>query len=586
MEVWLQFRDYTMTETFQSRVSRGKRNGPDWIFAVGTSLLVSLLVVLPFFWLGSASGHDFEFHVASWLDVSYQWSEGTFYPRWTAWTNHRFGEPRYIFYPPLSWLMGAALARVVPLPWLPMAFVLLAQTFAGISAFILLRHVAGRRGALFGAACYAANPNALLISYVRSDFAEQLACAIFPLLLLGTLKLTKLLEPEVASGGATLLSFAIPFAAVWLANAPAGVIATYAMALVIGWAGVSQRSFGIILSGAAGIALGFGLTGFYLIPAAYEQRWVNIGEALSSGLLPWENFLFTSINDVEHTWFNWIASICAVVLMLLVFGLALLSRTFAKKDGFANGQRKLYNTLLVLATGASFLMLRVSKPLWEHLPKLRFVQFPWRWMSVLAVVYVCFLAVLAQKRRGWLVAIFVLILSVPLANFLIANGWWDPDEMPMQQEAIVSGNGYEGTDEYDPLGDDHLDLPTNAPPVKVLTEASGGAPVQDAQVQILQWKTEHRELEVRTKDRASLAVRLLNYPAWRIEVNGKRVSPERMDDINQMVIPVDRGFSLIEIRFVRTADRIVGDLVSGFSLGISGMVLLLGKRKGPGRSVA
>ncbi len=577
-----------MTETFQSRVSRGKKNGSDWIFAVGTSLLVSLLVVLPFFWLGSASGHDFEFHVASWLDVSYQWTEGTFYPRWTAWTNHRFGEPRYIFYPPLSWLMGAALARVVPLPWLPMAFVLLAQTFAGISAFILLRHVAGRRGALFGAACYAANPNALLITYVRSDFAEQLACAIFPLLLLGTLKLTKLLEPEVGSGGATLLSFAIPFAAVWLANAPAGVIATYAMVLVIGWAGVSQRSLGIVLRGAAGMALGFGLTGFYLIPAAYEQRWVNISEALSGGLLPWENFLFTSINDVEHTWFNSIASICAVLLMLLLFGLALLSRTFAKKERFANGQRKMYNTLLVLATGASFRMLRVSKPLWEHLPKLRFVQFPWRWMSVLALVYVCFLAVLAQKRRGWLVALLVLILSVPLANFLIDNGWWDPDEMPMQQDAIVSGNGYEGTDEYDPQGDDHLDLPANAPAVEVLTEASGGAPVEDAQVQILQWKTEHRKLAVRTKGRASLAVRLLNYPAWRIEVNGKRVSPERMDDINQMVIPLDAGISLIEIRFVRTADRTVGDLVSGFSLGISGVIFLWGKRKpgSPGRSVA
>jgi hypothetical protein len=252
--------------------------------------------------------------------------------------------------------------------------------------------------------------------------------------------------------------------------------------------------------------------------------------------------------------------------------LALLSRTFANNGNFADGQRNLWNALLVLGAGASLLMLRLSKPLWEHLPKLRFVQFPWRWMSVIALVYVCFLAVVAQKRRGWLVPLFILFLSVPLANFFIDNGWWDPDEMPTQQDAIVNGNGYDGTDEYDPVGDDHLDLPANGPQVRVLTEASGGEPVKDAQVQILKWKAQRKEIEVSTKDRASIAMRLLNYPAWQIEVNGRHVSPERMDDINQMVIPVEAGISLIEVRFVRTLDRVVGNWASVFSLGICGMI--------------
>jgi hypothetical protein len=578
VEVWLQFRDWSMTGTFQPSASTKKEVVADWVFAVGVSLLVSFLVVLPFFWLGSASGHDFEFHVASWLDVSYQWKEGVFYPRWTAWTNHGFGEPRYIFYPPLSWMLGAALTRVVALPWVPMIFVLLTQTLAGFNAFCLLRRLTGRRGALFGAACYAANPNALLMTYVRSDFAEQLACAIFPLLLLGTLKVTRLLEDEARDGRA-ILSLAMPFAAVWLCNAPAGVIATYAVALLIGWTVVSQRSWSVAVWGAAGLALGFGLTSFYLIPAAYEQRWVNISQALSTGLLPWENFLFTRIADVEHTWFNYIASFSAVVLMLLLGGSALLSRTLTGNQKLTNGLREVWKALLVLGAGASLLVLRWSKLLWEHLPKLRFVQFPWRWMSIVALVYVCFLAVVAQKRRGWLVPVCILLLSVPLANFFIENGWWDPDEMPTQQDAIVNGNGYDGTDEYDPVGDDHVDLPVKAPQVRVLSEASGGEPVKDADVQVLHWKTEQKEIRVRVKDKASAVLRVLNYPAWRIEVNGKRVTPERLDDVNVMVIPVEGGESDIRVWFGRTKDRVVGNWVSGFSLGVCGVIFYFGKKK-------
>jgi 6-pyruvoyl-tetrahydropterin synthase related domain len=548
-----------MTDTRTLSASVPSHQLPDWLLPLGLFLLLSLSIVLPFFWLGTASGHDFEFHAASWLDVASQWKQGVLFPRWTAWTNHGFGEPRYIFYPPFSWLVGAALILLLPDPAVPIVFIVLVQTFAGLSAYLLLRRLATRRAATLAAACYAINPNALLMTYIRSDFAEQLAGAIFPVLLLAALRLGNFLDDRRRNR--SLVLFAITFAAVWLSNAPAGVIASYSMALLFVWAALSQRSWIPLLRGAAATALGLCLAAFYLVPAAYEQRWVNIGQALSSGLLPSQNFLFTQINDPEHTWFNWIASICALSLILLLAIAALASRHFATSNSSArNGKTSV--VLLLLGAVATLLTLRVTVPLWTYLPKLRFVQFPWRWMSIIALAAACFLAFAMQKRRAALWFAVILVLSVPLAYFLVNNTWWDDDEMPTLREALASGQGFDGTDEYDPAGDDHLDLPTGAPLVKILPPDPDDSSTPAARFEVRRWSTTRKQIHVDSPSEARVALRVLNYPAWQVRVNGQMISPQRMDDFNQMVVPVQAGSSDITVTFTRTFDRTLGDAIS------------------------
>jgi hypothetical protein len=531
-----------------------------WLLAGGLSLVVALAIVAPFFWLGSASGHDFEFHVASWLDVAGQWKEGLVFPRWMEWANHGFGEPRFIFYPPLSWLLGPALSFFMPWKYVPVAFIVLVQTFAGISAFAFARRILPERAALFGAVCYAANPNALLIIYMRSDFAELLASAFFPLLFLAALQLAGVLPNRSRSKSSPVVFFAVVFAAVWLANAPAGVMASYSAVLLFAWLAFSEKSWAPIARGVGGIALGFGLAAFYLVPAAYEQRWVNIGQALSSGLLPVQNFLYTVINDPEHTFFNWIASTTAIAL-IVVTGVAALARRcrVASKSAV---EEQVWRCLLLLAAVAVLLMLRPTLILWEILPKLRFIQFPWRWMSILSMAFAHFVAAAVVKPRfRWIWVGAVLVLLGGMATFFVRTTWWDNDDVATLAAGIAAGSGFEGVDEYDPVGDDHYNLPAKALPAKIVP-AEGSAAGGGATILVQRWLANQKELRVAATAPVTVALRLLNYPGWRVEVNGARVAPGTVADSGQMILQLPAGESRVSVRFVRTPDRVVGDLVS------------------------
>lgn len=522
--------------------------------------------------LGNASGHDFDFHVASWMDVAGQWREEIVYPRWAEWANWGFGEPRFIFYPPASWIAGAALGSVLPWRMVPGAFISLALILAGMSMWILAREWLSQPESVMAALLYTVNPYNLVIIYYRSDFAELLAGAIFPLLIWGVLRI---IEGEWRCAR----SLAAIFGAIWLINAPAAVIVTYSMVLMISVGCVARKSLRPLFLGASAMAGGFALAAFYILPAASERRWVQIAQAISGEVQPSRNFLFTRINDPDFVLFNskvsWIA-----VGVIAITGIAAIVAARKRREFKA-----LWWILISLAVASVFLMLPISLWLWNALPELRFIQFPWRWLEMLALsfAFVSAVAIFSVRSRqlSWALMVVSFIAIAATAVTIARDAYWDDQDVPSIAAAIASRRGYEGTDEYAPIGLNRLDLPGNpdnterpagvspnpAPRFEKLDHASNALePAAGISLHVERWTAARKVFMEESATPVILALRIADYPSWESQVDASRVRVTALPATSQILVPLSPGNHRVEVRFRRTWDRRAGDAISGLAV--------------------
>ena len=222
-------------------------------------------------------------------------------------------------------------------------YIWIALVLAGASMFLLARRWFDRRDATFAAVLYAVNPYHLVIVYWRSAFAELLASCLVPLLLLLVLRLADGDRRAVAPLGFLL-------AASWLTNAPAAVMIHYSLALLVLFFAWKRKSPSLLLTCGGAVLLGACLAAFYLLPAIYEQRWVEIANAVSQGSRPVDNFLFIHTTDPDHDAFNKIISWVALLEMIIVTVSAVAARRWRET------QRELWIALAGWAIACGLLM--------------------------------------------------------------------------------------------------------------------------------------------------------------------------------------------------------------------------------------
>jgi hypothetical protein len=575
----------------------------------GLILLAAFVATAPQLIRGNSCGHDFDYHLVSWLETQASWHHRVFYPHWAQSANFYAGEPRFIFYPPLTWMLGALLGILAPWKGVPLAITFLFLAGTGLATRSLARQVIPEGPATL-AGCFALfSGYAMFTAYERSAFGELAGGFWIPLLLLLILRdrnATGSLFRRAFDGSTVPLALVV--AGAWLSNAPLGVMASYLLAAIALTAALQLRSWAPVLRAAIAVTLGLSLAAIYLIPAALEQSWVAIRQATDDPGLRIENsWLFSRHSDMALELHDTELAKVSVIGVTMI-AVALVALFVSWRRGNLSRHRSWWLPLSLVPIAVLLLQFPISLPVWNLLPKLRFLQFPWRWLIVLEAPMGIFLAsavwMESARRR-------IAVLATCTLFFLAVSGFsafvffqlcdWD-DSVPGALNAFRNGAGSEGTDEYAPPGADDSLVPMWLPDSCLLAEPKTPlAPEEDDLTPV--WHKEngvcdatfpvtpyhgkaaadHMRIHADTPHSGFLVLHLRSYPAWQVKVNGERVSslPQRPDGL--IAVPVPKGSVELAVDWTSTPDATAGRFMSLFAVVLVAGLYLVERRLTPPR---
>ena len=554
----------------------------------------------PLLWRGSSSlGNDLGFHFLSWIDARQGMSMGFLYPHWAYSPNFGAGEPRFVFYPPISWMAGAILGMLLPWSVVPLVLSILLLAATGLAVRALARETMADGPATLAGCAAIFLGYALFNVYKRCAFAEMAGGFWMPLLLLFALRRhnpSGNFWERAFDGSAAPLALIV--AGIWLSNGPVGIMAAYLLAAVALVSAGMEKSLVPVLRAAVGTILGMGLASLYLIPAIWERKWASIQLAFTlSHSVVENNWLFARHADpgmLSHDVFLIQVSLVAVAMLVVAFA----GGAIAWFRGVVPGERRWWLPLALIPPVVLFLLLPVSLPVWYGLPELRTLPFPWRWLVVLeAPMAICFASAAWFDRRAlripMLAACAALFMGISLAAFPV----WFVEGTSLEasiQKSVREDVGVLGQPEYAPPGIRfplvdrivHSACLLDSPPDATLQSEASSAPAWDgesascnssswqeailigdpSQSDAAPYMQEQKRIMGVAEHAGYLILRLRYYPAWGVKVNGIPVTPRAERERGLMAVPVPQGKVQVSVDWTTTGDVVAGRWVSASAL--------------------
>ena len=558
--------------------------------------LLAIPLLQPLFAMQLTCGFDTVFHLWRAVQAGELLNEGIFFSRWAPQMAHGYGYPLFMFQSPLS-AQVTAVFHQFGLSW-PVALNVvygLGIVASGWTMWWLARTFWGNLGGLVAAVAYLYAPFHAYVAFYRASLSETVAWSLPPLVLWGAYRWQQ--DKSRWGLGTAVFSFI-------LLIFTHDVTAYAFLPLFVGWVvlwGVDGRSWASLRRGVVALLLGLGGSAFFWLPAFFERSAIQFNRANSAwpflyfnNFLPLKQLLALPRNADPSLLNDWPPR----ALGSLLLGAALVGAVLAWRRG--KWARWLVGFLLFTLAGYVFLTVSLSEPLWTAVPQLAAFQFPWRFLAPASFVAAFLCGGLGNGTRtnadntnqkplrlrpthscASALSIFMIgLLSVGHWGWLFPNHCNAPGDLSVHGmvawEVATQTLGSTASGELLPRGVEIVPDPTDPPAWEARLDPATLPP----EVKLLATNNQPlaNTIELETAVLFQAALRIFNFPGWRVTVNEQPVDIASSDPEGWLTFPVESGRSTIRATFHETPLRLVADGLSIFSLLVLVGILVFSKR--------
>jgi hypothetical protein len=561
---------------------------------------LALLLVLPALLPLAAPGYFLEAHDARHsifflVEFDQAMRDGVLWPVWGPDHAVGFGYPLWLIYAPLAYfvaqgfhLLGLGYAAAVKATWA------LCFLVGALGMYRLARRWWGEAAALVASVAYTYAPYHLVQIYVRAALAEFVALAWFPWVLLAFAELWDTPAARRAAWAALAFGALLLIHTVSTLTFVPVLVGYLLLKAAQGWqrqrAGDKTRplSTSVVFSALA-LLLGGLLAAIFLLPMLGERSYIVQSQWVNNTYDYRQHFVYpgqffspqwgygysvAGVNDGMSFQIGLLAFIGATVALLATL----------RSSGARPPRRAEVLFLGLITAVALFAMLPVSQVLWDVMPLVNLVQFPWRFLAVVVVT----LALLAGAGAAWLDRrtlatrqpgpyAYLFTLALMVSSFAYTRPQLIPltplDESPAAViDFEMNYPDMRGMTRWSERLPANEDSPLIAQ--YLAGESLQRATIAEGQGEILEQSAAAASARARVRADSDVALRFYTYyfPGWRATVDGRpaEITPAPPNGLITLQLPP--GEHMVALRFGATPVRHIGALISLAAL--SGTIVL------------
>lgn len=531
------------------------------IFFLSLIVLVSLLIILPFFNKGYFPTHDGEWAVVRLADMYREIRDGQIPPRFSGNLNFGYGYPLFQYAYPMPYLLGlpAFLLHFGLVNSIKLLFAL-SVPLSGIAMFFAARELWEEDDAgLISSLLYMYLPYRMVDLYVRGSLGESIASITFPIILFCMKRLSQ--KQSVS----TLILLSLSFAVLILSHNIMAVLFGIILVVYLLFLLLHEKkinTFQILI----GFGVGAGIATFFWLPALLEKNLILLSKIpiadrnLYYVTLP--KLLFSPFGygtPTESNPFTYQIGIPQITIGIVACYLSVMS-LFKKKK--VRGDMILFTTLSVFFI---LMMLPLSRVIWEQTPLLREINYPWTSLFPLGLLLSLlggkiFTATKQYFIMGIFLGLFAIVFTLPYAR---------PNSFVDRGDGFYLTNDGTTTSSSELMPLTVKTFPVSRPQKRVeVVKGEGNA-------EITSDKSQKKIIALNLSTPSTIRLNTIYFPGWHWYRDGRQIPISYNNPQGVMEAQLPQGSYTVTASFENTMVRIAANIISGLSIFIVFAALLI-----------